>query len=122
MGTIQKFKVINISLECNDIKINSEINFQQYCDYLLLLTRNDYLNYNKKYNFIKDLILRIFMNENFNTKKSLKELKKLNNDININKIMNILNSDMISVKLEENIDTYNNINEIYNGYLNLVEH
>ena len=115
-------KLINISLECIDIKINSEINFQQYCDYLLLLTRNDYLNYNKKYNFIKDLILRIFMNENFNTKKSLKELKKLNNDININKVMNILNSDMISVKLEENIDTYNNINEIYNGYLNLVEH
>ena len=62
------------------------------------------------------------MNENFNTKKSLKELKELNNDININKVMNILNSDMISVKLEENIDTYNNINEIYNGYLNLVEH
>ena len=115
-------KLIFISFECVDIKPNSEINFQQYCDYYLLLTRNDFLNYNKKYNFIKDLILRIFMSENFNTRKSIKQLKQLDNDINIKKIMNILNLDMVSVKLEENHEAYNNINIIYNGYLDMIGH
>ena len=115
-------KLFFISFECIDIKTNSEINFQQYCDYYLVLTRNDYLNYNKKYNFIKDLILRIFMSENFNTRRSIKQLKDLDNDININKIMNILNLDMVSVKLEENHETYDNINKIYNGYLDMMEH
>ena len=117
-----KNKLIYISFECIDIKINSGIDFQQYCDYNLLLTRNDYLNYNKKYNFIKDLVLRIFISENFNIKRSIKQLKVIYNDINITRIMNILNLDMISVKLEENLETYNVVNAIYNGYLELIEH
>ena len=62
------------------------------------------------------------MSENFNTRKSIKQLKQLDNDINIKKIMNILNLDMVSVKLEENHEAYNNINIIYNGYLDMIGH
>ena len=115
-------KLINISLECADINLNDEINFQQYCDYTLLLTRNNFLGCNKKYNFIKDLILRIFISEKFNTKRSIKILKIISDDININKIMKILNSDMCSVRLEKNIDIYREVEKIYDGYLNYMEH
>ena len=114
-------KLIYISLECIDIPFNSEINFQQYCDYNLLMTRNNFLSYNKKFNFIKDLILRIFMNNRFNITKSLKILENIFEDININTIKDILNVDMCSVKSQNNIDIYNNITKIYEQFLNYIE-
>ena len=117
-----KIKLINISLECVEINVNDEIIFQQYIDYILLFTRNNFLSCNKKYNFIKDLILRIFIYEKFNTKRSLKILKMISDDINTNKIMKILNSDMCSVKLEKNIDINKEVEKIYNRYLNYMEH
>ena len=113
--------LIYISLDCADISINSEINFQQYCDFNLLIKRNDFISYNKKFNFVKDLILRLLMNERFNTKNSIKKLKIIFSDINFNKLKQILSTDMCSVKSKKNIDTYNYISEIYEEYLNYME-
>ena len=114
-------KLIYISLECIDIPVNSEINFQQYCDYNLLMTRNNFLSYNKKFNFIKDLILRIFMNNKFNITKSLKILENIFENINVNAIKEILNVDMCSVKSKNNIDIYNNIDKIYEQFIKYIE-
>ena len=114
-------KFIYISLECIDIPVNSEINFQQYCDYNLLMTRNNFLSYNKKFNFIKDLILRIFMNNKFNITKSLKILENIFENINVNAIKEILNVDMCSVKSKNNIDIYNNIDKIYEQFIKYIE-
>ena len=114
-------KLIFISFECIDIKPNSEINFQQYCDYNLLMTRNNFLSYNKKFNFIKDLILRIFMNNKFNITKSLKILENIFENINVNAIKEILNVDMCSVKSKNNIDIYNNIDKIYEQFIKYIE-
>ena len=113
--------LIYISLDCADISINSEINFQQYCDFNLLIKRNNFISYNKKFNFVKDLILRLLMNERFNTKNSIKKLKIIFSDINFNKLKQILSTDMCSVKSKKNIDTYNYISEIYEEYLNYME-
>lgn len=113
--------LIYISLECAEIPINSEINFQQYCDFNLLIKRNNFISYNKKFNFVKDLILRILMNEGFNTKKSIKKLKIIFPDINFNKIKQILSTDMCSVKSKKNIDTYNYVSKIYEEYINYMD-
>ena len=114
-------KLIYISFECAEISINSGISFQQYCDYYLLMTRNCFISYNKKFNFIKDLILRVFLTEKFNVKKTIKKLESIFENININKIKKILNTDMCSVKLKTNIDTYNNVEEMYNELINFLE-
>ena len=115
-------EIIKISLECADININSGINFQQFCDFNLLFIRNSFLSYNKKFNFIKDLILRIFMSERFNTKNGLKKLKLISKNIDINTVKKILNSDMISVKLKNNIDIYNDVQKLYDEYIKYIEH
>ena len=114
-------QLIYISLECIDISINSEITVQQYCDYNLLMTRNNFISYNKKFNFIKDLILRVFMSKRFNIKNSIKLLEIIFNDINVNKIMKILNVDMCSVKSRNNINIYDDSEKIYETYINYME-
>ena len=110
-------KIIYLILENIGISFGSEINFQQYCDYKLVMTKNNYIIYNKKFNFVKDLILRVVVNEKFN-KKSI--IEKLNNifAINIDDIKNIFKLDMCTVKLKKNIDIYNKVEKLYNDFLN----
>ena len=109
--------LIYLSLECAEIEINSEINFQQYCNYRLLMTRNKYINYHKKYNYIKDLILRVLLKEKFNKDRMIERLKTIF-EIDKNDIKNILNNDMCTVKLKKNINIYNKIEEIYDKLIN----
>ena len=114
-------KLIYLSMQCIEIHINSELTFQEYCDFKLIMTRNRFISFNKKFNFIKDLILRIFINERFNTKNSLNKIKTFSNDISIYIIKKILNLDMCNVKLRDNIDIYNNVEKIYNDFLDYIE-
>ena len=114
-------KLIYLSMQCIEIHINSELTFQEYCDFKLIMTRNSFISFNKKFNFIKDLILRIFINERFNTKNSLNKIKTFSNDISIYIIKKILNLDMCNVKLRDNIDIYNNVEKIYNDFLDYIE-
>ena len=109
--------LIFLSLECAEIELNSEINFQQYCNYRLLMTRNKYINYHKKYNYIKDLMLRVLLNEKFNKDRMIERLKTIF-EIDKNDVKNIFNNDMCSVKLRKNISIYNKIEEIYDKLIN----
>ena len=116
-----KNSLIYISFECIDISINLEINFQQFCNYKLMMTKNSFISYNKKFNFIKDLILRVFLAKRFNTKKSIKILETIFKDININKIKKILNTDMCLVKLKKNIEIYNDVDDLFDQFINYIE-
>ena len=109
--------LIFLSLQCAEIELNSEINFQQYCNYRLLMTRNKYINYHKKYNYIKDLMLRVLLNEKFNKDRMIERLKTIF-EVDKNDIKNIFNNDMCSVKLRKNISIYNKIEEIYDKLIN----
>jgi len=109
--------LIFLSLECAEIEINSEVSFQQYCNYRLLMTRNKYINYHKKYNYIKDLMLRVLLKEKFNKDLMIEKLKTIF-DVDKNDIKNIFNNDMCSVKLRKNISIYNKIEEIYDKLIN----
>lgn len=104
-------------LECVEINFDTEINFQKYCDYKLLLTKSNYTSYNKKFNFIKDFILRILIKENFNKKNMVERLKSIF-DINLNDIKNIFNLDMCTVKLIKNNDVYSKIENLYDTFIN----
>ena len=110
-------KIIYLILESIDISFGSEINFQQYCDYKLVMTKNNYVIYNKKFNFLKDLILRLVVSEKFN-KKTIIEKLNIIFDINIDDIKNIFKLDMCTVKLKKNIDIYNKVDKLYNEFLN----
>ena len=110
-------KLIYISLECIDIIAGSEITFQQYCDYRLLMTKNNNISFNKKFNFIKDLLLRVLINEKFNKTLLIERLKKIF-DININEIKHIFSLDMCSVKLKQNNDIYNKVENLYQKFIN----
>ena len=116
-----KNSLIYISFECIDISNNLEINFQQFCNYKLMMTKNSFISYNKKFNFIKDLILRVFLAKRFNTKKSIKILETIFKDININKIKKILNTDMCLVKLKKNIEIYNDVDDLFDQFINYIE-
>lgn len=105
------------SFECIEITFDIEINFQKYCDYKILLTKNKYINYNKKFNFIKDFILRILIGEKFNKKKLIERLNIIF-DINLNDIKSIFNLDMCSVKLIKNVNVYNKISKLYDSFIN----
>lgn len=110
-------KLIFLSLECAEIELNSEISFQQYCNYRLLMTRNKYINYHKKYNYIKDLMLRVLLNEKFNKDLMIERLKSIF-EVDKNDIKNIFNNDMCSVKLRKNLSIFNKIEEIYDKLIN----
>ena len=110
-------KLIFLSLECIDISFNKEINFQQYCNYKLVMNKNIYIIYNKKFNFIKDFIIRVLVNERFNKKNFIEKLTKIF-DININDIKNIFKFDMCSIKLKQNIDVYKKVEKLYEDFLN----
>lgn len=109
--------LIYLAFECCNIAINSEINFQQYCDYKLVMTKNNFINYNKKFNFIKDLILRVLVNAKFNKQIMIEKLKTIF-DININDIKNIYKFDMCTVKLKQNIGIYNKVGNLYEEFIN----
>ena len=109
--------LIYLSLECAEIEINSEINFQQYCNYRLLMKRNKYINYHKKYNYIKDLMLRVLLNEKFNKDRMIERLKTIF-EVDKNDVKNVFNNDMCSVKLRKNASLYNKIEEIYDKLIN----
>ena len=81
------------------------------------MTRNKYINYHKKYNYIKDLILRVLLKEKFNKDRMIERLKTIF-EIDKNDIKNILNNDMCTVKLKKNINIYNKIEEIYDKLIN----
>ena len=104
--------LIYIILECMDIFPNNEINFQQYCDYKLLMTENEYINFNKKFNFIKDFFLRVLIDSQYNKKILIKKLRNVF-DINIIDIKNIFNLDMSTVKLKNNLEIYNKVETLY---------
>ena len=104
------------SFECIEITFDIEINFQKYCDYKILLTKNKYISYNKKFNFIKDFILRILIKEKFNKKKLIERLNIIF-DINLNDIKNIFNLDMCTVKLIKNVNVYNKIAKLYDSFI-----
>ena len=110
-------QLIYLCLECAEIPINSDINFQQYCNYKLLMTKNKYINYHKKFNFIKDLMLRVLLNEKFKLQNMIDKLKTIF-DVNLDDIKNIFNNDMCSVKLKKNIDIYNKVEDIYEKLIN----
>ena len=110
-------KIIFLSLECINIPFNRDMNFQQYCDYKLVMTKNAYICYNKKFNFIKDLFLRVLVNENFNKKNTLRKLNVVF-DINFNDIKNIFKLDMCTVKSKQNIEMYKKIEKLYEDLLN----
>ena len=109
--------LIYLSLECAEIEINSEINFQQYCNYRLLMKRNKYINYHKKYNYIKDLMLRVLLKEKFNKDRMIERLKSIFEVDKID-IKNIFNNDMCSVKLRKNANIFIKIEEIYDKLIN----
>ena len=109
-------KIIFLSLECIDIPFDRDMNFQHYCDYKLVMTKNSYISYNKKFNFIKDLLLRVLVNENFNKKNTLGKLNVIF-DINFNDIKNIFKLDMCTVKSKQNIEVYKKIEKLYEDLL-----
>ena len=109
--------LIYIIMECIDINSNTEINFQQYCDYKLLMTNNKYINFNKKFNFIKDFFLRALVDSKFNKNILIKRLRSVF-DVYIIDIKNIFYLDMCSVKLKKNLDIYNKVEILYEALIN----
>ena len=80
------------------------------------MTKNNFISFNKKYNFIKDLLLRVLINEKFNKTLMIEKVKTIV-DININEIKQIFNLDMCRVKLKENLNIYNKVENLYAKFI-----
>jgi hypothetical protein len=92
------------------ISYSSSLDFQKFCDYLMLITRNQFMTFDGKFLFVQRFVNNIFLHKNSHEllKKSISYFSVINKDLKL-----FIDNDIQKIKKGKNINLISKIEEIY---------
>ena len=108
-------EIVFLILKSIKIPFGTSLNFQTFCNYLIFLTRNKYISFDKKFLFLKELVnnLSIHPKRVFLSQKLVKSFLIKKNDLKV-----IIDNDIVSINYHKNIHLVPIVEKIYNKIIN----
>jgi hypothetical protein len=108
-------EIVFLILKSIKIPFGTSLNFQTFCNYLIFLTRNKYISFDKKFLFLKELVnnLSIHPKRVILSQKLVKSFLIKKNDLKV-----IIDNDIVSINYHKNIHLVPIVEKIYNKIIN----
>ena len=102
--------LVILLLKSMKISYSSSLDFQKFCDYLMLITRNQFMTFDGKFLFVQRFVNNIFLHKNSHEllKKSISYFSVINKDLKL-----FIDNDIQKIKKGKNINLISKIEEIY---------
>ena len=108
-------EIVFLILKSIKIPFGTSLNFQTFCNYLIFLTQNKYISFDKKFLFLKELVnnLSIHPKRVILSQKLVKSFLIKKNDLKV-----IIDNDIVSINYHKNIHLVPIVEKIYNKIIN----
>ena len=108
-------EIVFLILKSIKIPFGTSLNFQTFCNYLIFLTKNKFISFDKKFLFLKELVNNLSTHPKrvILTQKLFKDFSIKKNDLKV-----IINNDIVSINYHKNTHLVPIVEKIYNKIIN----